>query len=616
MHRPLPLLCAAALGLAACDREPDPSSPPPADDSTDRAAQVPAARVVLPDRAAERGLDYVNASGRPSKPTILEANGAGVALLDLELDGDLDVAFGQGTASLEALLAGPGADVALYGNDGRGSFEVLPGPGLAGWWTGVVAGDLDGDGRDDLVAGGFGGLESLLQDDEGRLAPVGDAGLMPERDSARLVPGEAREAGTAPLWTTSLALFDLDLDGVLDLYAGHYLDLDPVDPPLGELGEGVLAVPCRWKGHEVYCGPRGMTPQPDRVLRGLGDGRFVDVTAEALPGHEPGFTLGVVAFDADIDGDQDLYVANDSVANLLLIHEQGTLRDMGLAAGVALNQDGMAEAGMGVAVGDVDRDGRVDLAVTNFSDEPTQLFFGAPVGFRTATYRLGLGAETRRLLSWGVHLEDFDGDGHLELFTANGHVYPQADEPDTGTRYGQPATLWRLGPYARATPVDPGGPESILAPELGARGSAVGDLDGNGTPDLVLARIDGPAALGVNGATDAKRLLVRCLGPEEPSGDAPRTPADGTGAVLLCVPAFTPGTPESQQFALLGETRRAAGYQSSSSPWVHFGLGQLERVERLEVRWPSGGVESFADLPTGRRIVIREGVGIVQEVEL
>lgn len=610
----------AGCGRNGPDAVPEQSGPSATDRSGESGAdpRPSATGPVLPDRAAERGLSYVNRSGRPEKPTILEANGAGVALLDLGGDGDLDIAFSQGLVDLDALLEGPGADLELFGNDGSGSFEALDGPGLDGWWTGLVAGDLDADGRDDLVAGGFGDLRALLQTEDGRLVPRAEDGLQPTAPGARLIPGEPRAAGLPPAWTTSCALVDLNLDGILDLYAGRYLDLDPVEPALDRLGQGALSVPCRWKGHPVYCGPRGMTAQPDRVFLGVGDGAFVDETEQRLPNHFSGFTLGVAAFDADLDGDQDLYVANDSVPNLLLINSAGVLRDAGLQAGVGLNQDGMPEAGMGIAVGDVNRDGLFDLAVTNFSDEPTQLFLGAKVGFKTATYRLGLSAQTRRLLSWGVHLEDFDGDGFLELFTANGHVYPQADEPDTGTRYGQPASLWQLGPYAKVRAVDPGGPESILAPALGARGSAVGDLDGDGDPDLVLARIDGPAALGINSSPRGNRLLVRALGSSSPSEDAParRTPPGGEGAVLICVPAFAPGTPETSQFALLGEVRRGAGFQSSSSPWVHFGLGDRDRLERLEIRWPSGRVEVLEDIQAGLRLTIREGEGIVKSEEL
>jgi enediyne biosynthesis protein E4 len=575
--------------------------------------------VVLPDGATAAGLDYVNVSGRATKPTILEANGAGVALLDLGGDGDLDLVFAQGCADLDALIAGPGVDLEVFENDGRGNFTRLPGPGLRGWWTGLCAGDVDGDGDMDLVVGGFGQAAVLLQDESGALVPVDEPGLLPPGDG-RLVPGAPRAAGLPPTWITSVALFDADRDGRLDVYLGQYLDLDPVDPPLGELGEGVLALPCSWKGLEVYCGPRGMTAQPDRLLLGRGDGTFEDAS-ERLGDVEPGFTLGVVPFDADGDGDTDLYVAADSVPNQLFVNDgTGTFAEVGTGAGVAVSTEGMAEAGMGVATGDLDRDGRMDLAVTNFSDEATQLFLGAPVGFRAATYRTGLQRETRRLLSWGVHLVDLDADGRLELFTANGHVYPQADSPNTGTSYAQPDTLWRFGRGLRAERIAPGGDASILALARGTRGSAIGDLDGDGAPEIVVVTIDGPAAIGRNtlGRT-AHRLELRLEGggAEASSTDAsgasaPRSPRDGRGARVVVVPQL----PEGEAFAVLCEVQTASGYQSSSSPYLAIGLGAATSYTSIEVRWPSGRVERIEAGGGGRRLFLREGAGVVKSEEL
>ncbi|NUQ50112.1 MAG: VCBS repeat-containing protein, partial [Phycisphaerae bacterium] len=404
----------------------------------------------------------------------------------------------------------------------------------AGPLTGGLMLDHDGDGDTDLVAGGFGGLAVLLQDERGRLVPRQDL-LEGTRD--RLVPGEPRQAGEPPLWITSLALFDADGDGNLDLYAGAYVELDPVKPPVGELGEGALSVPCRWKGYEVFCGPHGMQPQADRVYRGAGDGTLFEASAKALPGHVPGYTLAVANFDFEGDGDQDVYVANDSVANLLLLNDgKGVFTDVAYSAGVALSMDGRGEAGMGVAFGDVDHDLDLDFALTNFSGEPTALYLNTRRGFRNETFRLGLQRETSALLSWSVHLEDFDGDGELELFTANGHVYPQADRPDTGTTYAQPDTLWRVrvrGDERGLERVVPQDPRSLLRAPSSSRGSAVGDFDGDGSPDLVVARIDGPPALGINRFPRQNRLVVRCVGParsERLEADArARTPVDGSG---------------------------------------------------------------------------------------
>lgn len=611
------------LILGACGgEEPAPEIPeagpsPSGEDASPKAEAPDSAQGAhgdLLDLASERGVDYVNHSGEPHKPTILEANGAGVALFDLGSDGDLDLAFSQGLDSLEQWVAGGSADVELFANDGRASFTRAASPGLAGWWTGMAAGDVDGDGDDDLVVGGFGGLEVLLQE-AGALGRLDDAGLMPDDSDApggQWIPGEEREVGQVPLWASSIALADFDRDGALDLYVGQYLELDPLNPPLGELGEGALKVPCLWKGQSVYCGPRGLTPQPDRLLRGLGDGRFEDRTSEWLPPHPPGFTLAVQPFDADFDGDTDVYVANDSVANLLWINDgSGAMRDVAALAGVAANQDGMDEAGMGIAVGDVNRDGKPDLAVTNFSDEPTHLFYGSDRGFSTQTYRLGLSAASKRLLSWSTHLVDFDGDGYLDLFTANGHVYPQADGPNTGTRYGQADSLWRIGGRARVEPFVPTADHSLLAGEVGTRGSAFGDLDGDGRPDLVTCTIDGPARVGLNTFEDHHRLSVRLLGAKSPLDVGPRSTSDAIGARLIAIPEFPTGTPDSAQFALLAECQRSTGYQSASTPWIHLGFGELTRFSELQILWPSGLTETIPAGDLDRQLTIREGQGIV-----
>lgn len=611
------VLCSSGCGDAPAASPDAPAAAGPQAAGPKLAALEPRAASVAPDlvdEARERGLDYVNRSGEPAKRTILEANGAGAAVLDLGKDGDLDIVFAQGLASVADALRGPGADVEVFVNDGSGRFQRARGPGLSGWWTGLASGDLDSDGDEDLVVGGFGGLRVLLQNERGELVPGAD--LLAASPAERLEPGKPREKGHPPRWATSLALFDGDRDGKLDLYVGNYLELDPVAPTVGQVGEGAVALPCRWKGYDVYCGPHGLVPQRDRIYRGTGDGAFVDVGDAWHPTQIAGYTLGVIAFDADQDGDDDLYVANDSVPNNLLINDgSGHFADLALTAGVALSQDGAPQAGMGIACGDVDRNGELDLAVTNFSGEPTELYLAAERGFSRATYRIGLAKATKPLLSWGTHLVDFDGDGALELFTANGHVYPEADREGTGTSYGQAATLWHLDLGARLRAVVPQSERSLLAPKLGARGSAIGDFDGDLAPDLVLARIDGPAALGLNRfAPDAHRLAVRCLGPAAdepaPGATAARTPVDGHGARVIVVPKTQAGA----EHALLAAQCTAQGYQSASAPWLYFGLGASSEYESIRILWPSGRVESLPAGRADRALTIREGRGIVAEV--
>jgi hypothetical protein len=448
---------------------------------------------------------------------ILEANGAGVALLDLQSDGDLDVVFAQGLASLAELTRGPGADLEVFLNDGHGRFTRARGPGLSGWWTGLATGDVDGDGDADLVAGGYGDLVLCLQDASGQLVPQRPSGLEPR---------------AAWAWTTSVALFDADRDGQLDVYACQYLELDPARPPLGALGSGSLAVPCRWKGLPVFCGPVGLRPQRDRFLRGHGDGTFEEAGASALIDQVPGLRAGGAALRRRRRRRHRPVRGQRQRAQPALDQRRHGRFPTSAASRPAssLSGDGRAQAGMGRArrrrrprrAGRLRRDellGRADRAL------PRQRR-----GFARATHRYGLQRETRRLLKWSAHLVDLDGDGWLELIETNGHVYPEADQPGTGTSYRQPLSAWHLGPGAVCTPLAGQGPQSLFARATGGRGSALGDVDGDGAPDLVVARIDAACALGMNRLGRAShRLVLRCIGPRARSADAPRTPADAHG---------------------------------------------------------------------------------------
>ena len=544
------------------------------------------ARPLLRDVTAAAGLDVVQSGGGDAlgKTTLLEVNGSGGALLDADGDGRLDLVLVQGT-SADAWLAGATVEHPLFLSagvvDGVPRFERAADTGLVmgGWPTGVTAGDVDRDGRTDLVVGGLGEDALFLNRGE----PGG-----PVRFERHPLPGRA-----GPLdWTTSVALGDADGDGLLDLYLVRYLTLDPANPPIGDVG----GVPCRYQGIPVLCGPHGLDPQPDVFLRGLAGPPWFEVATEAagLADAPPAYGLGVLFADLDVDGDLDVYVANDSVDNGLFRNDGGgRFTEIGGPAGVAVDAAGHPQAGMGVATGDVDADGDLDLVVTNFSAEANALYRqDGPMSFREVSTRAGLALASRPLLGWGVTLADLDLDGHLDLATANGHVYPQADEAPDGGRYAQ---------HLQVLPGrGDGGFGADLRPDPRThrgRGLLRGDLDDDGDLDLVLLRLDDTPRLFLN-TTDApeRALLVSLRGGEgaaEPFGATLALAWDGGARV---VPRLS-----------------ASGFQGQDDPRLHVSLPEGARLTSAVVHWPGGETEPLdvAELAPGRSVVVTRGRGVV-----
>jgi len=531
--------------------------------------------------SAAAGIDVPLVCGDPAQEdSILEVNGNGAALVDLDGDADLDLVLVDGSTRAGLLALDPVTHVVLLNRgvrDGVPRFERCAEPtGLVqrGWPTGVAAGDVDRDGRPDLLVGGL-GEDALFLNRTERDGPV--------RFEPQALPGRASPRD----WTASVALADGDGDGRLDAYLARYLDIDPAAPPTGHVGP----VACTWHGHTVMCGPHGLPEQADVYLRGLPQAPWFE-PADPIAGAPvpPAYGLGVLFGDLDADGWSEIYVANDSQPNSLLRNlADGRFEDVSLLSGAATDSAGRARAGMGVDLGDYDRDGDFDLVITNFSDEGTALFRNdGHLLFRDHSAAAGIALASRPLLGWGVHLADFDSDGWLDLYTSNGHVFPQADRPHTGTSYAQLQQYFRGGPGGRFTEAPFPDGRKLLG-----RASLRGDLDGDGDLDLVTLTLDGAPRLYLN-RTDApeRQLLV--------------TLQDGTAPVFGAV--LTLQTPSGTRVA---QVLSARGFQGVSDPRLHF--GGPEPVSAASVRWPGGAVEPLPAeaFAFGRHVTVTRGQGVV-----
>ncbi|MFO1009783.1 MAG: CRTAC1 family protein [Planctomycetota bacterium] len=534
---------------------------------------VTAARAQAPlfTDVSERALPgVVTTCGSPKKEYIVDVDGGGLALGDFDGDGRVDLVVVDGSELGRIARGEPGFPPRLFLGNGDATFRPAGEAWtMAGgrWGMGCATGDLDGDGWLDLVITQWGPTRVLLNQKGKGFRELGaESGLVGSE------------------WGSSAALFDYDRDGKLDLVVVRYLDFDVARvPKLGAEG-------CRWKGHDVMCGPEGLVPLFDQLYRGQGDGTFVERTKEAkfVP-EKPGFGLGVMPFDYDLDGDLDVFVANDSTPNFLWENQgDGTFRDVAYARGVSHDANGREQASMGIGCADWNGDGRPDLYVTNFSGETDSLYASAKSGgFRERSSSAGLAGPTLPTLGWGTAFADLDLDGDLDLFTLDGHVYPQADLPGTDTTYAQRDLLLRNDGKGRFVAE----PLSAAAPTV-SRAGALADLDGDGDLDLVALRVEGPVRVLRNDAVhDASHHWLR-VALRAKSGDpfalGARVTAEWSGGRSVA------------------EVRTAGGYQASVPAEAHFGLGAAAKLERLVVRWPSGREQVLTDVAVDRRLVVEE----------
>ena len=534
------------------------------------------------DVAAQAGLGgWRHQEGTPEKRFILETLGSGVALLDYDNDGWLDIYLVNGSTydALSGKTSAPRA--ALFHNNHDGTFTDVTeraGVGNGRWGVGAAVADYDNDGWPDIYVTNFGRNRLYHNNHDGTFTDV------------------AEKAGVAlGNWSTGATWGDYDGDGRLDLFVPGYLHYD-VDHPPPAAGSAAGRAACEFRGVSVMCGPRGLKGEPDHLFHNNGDGTFTDVSAKAGVSDETSKYYGLASLFIDVnnDGRVDLLVANDSTPNFLYVNRgDGTFEDAGFASGYALNEAGRETASMGIAAGDLFHNGRIDVFNTTFSDDYKPLYRNDGDGnFTDVSYPLNIAEPTIPFLGWGTAFFDYDNDGWLDLMDVNGHVYPQVDETNWGTTWRQRAQLFHnnAGKLTVVEPVEGSG----LAKVAPARGMAYGDLFNNGHIDVVVNNMDDAPSLFRNVTADGNHWIgLKLTG-------GPKSPRDAIGATVLL---STDGVTQR------GDVTSGGSFASSSDPRLHFGLEKSVKISRIEIRWPSGLVETVSQPGLDGIFPITEGKG-------
>jgi enediyne biosynthesis protein E4 len=543
----------------------------------------PTSPVQFVDVGQEAGLNIPNVwGGADHKRYIIEAKGSGLAFFDYDNDGWLDIYLTNGTRLGEKWPPGKAPTSQLFKNNRDGTFSnVTNRSGLAqtGWQTGVCVGDYNNDGWDDLFCCFWGHNILFHNNGNGTFTDVTrKAGLYNE----------------AVRWGAGCTFLDYDRDGNLDLFVCNYIKLDPAQTTSTETAT------CQWKGIPVMCGPRGLTGDTNVLYHNNGDGTFSDLSEKTgilKPG--PRYSITAVSYDFDNDGWPDIYVAVDSQPSILFHNNHdGTFTDVAVMAGCAYSEDGHEQAGMGVAVGDYDCDGWFDIFKTNFADDTSNLYRNNGDGtFIDMGFSSGI-AINSRYVGWGCGFLDYDNDGWPDLMQINGHVYPEIAGHDVGQTYKNPRIVYQNLGNGQFNDVS-----ALMGPGISerfsSRGTAFGDYDNDGDVDvLVLNMNDLPSLLRNDGGNKQNWIKIKLLGTK-----CNRT---AIGARVRVI---------TGKHVQMDEVHSGSSVMSQSDLRLHFGLGKVQSVDLVEVKWPTTGkIERFTEVKANHIITIREGSGIVAAI--
>ncbi len=515
------------------------------------------------DITAELGVEFRHVNGESGQKYFIEPIGSGVVLFDFDNDSDLDLYLINGSD-----LPGRTSPVVptnrLYRNDGDTFTDVTTqaAVGDTGYGLGGCVGDYNNDGFTDLYVTNYGPNVLYRNNGDGTFTDV--------TESAGIAGNQL---------SSGCAFVDVDADGYVDLYVVNYVQFDPATNP-----------ECTRQGMRTYCTPEALQGAADILYHNNGDGTFKDITATAGISGANGKGLGVVCGDVDNDGDTDIFVANDTTPNFLYLNDSNArikMTEDALFAGVALSEEGRAYSGMGANLGDFDNDGYLDIVITNFQDQTNSLYHNAQSGFfNEVSFAKGIGEKSLRYLAWGTDFVDFNNDGWLDLFVANGHLDDNIADIDPIGTYAQPNQLFlNNGGVNFEASID-----TAIKIQKVSRGTAFGDIDNDGDMDIVVSNLkDTPTVLRNDGGNAVQWLQVKLIGRH--------CNRDAIGARVTLV---------SGDVTQTREVKSGSGYLSQNDLRLHFGLGEATRVDTLTVRWLCGKIQTLQDIETNQVLVISE----------